>query len=62
MGAGKAPSDGLANYYKGKIEALEILIKDKTHNLRRLEAQRNELNTNGRLHDRVRRAAMPMGY
>lgn len=35
------------SYYKSKIEALELLIKDKTHNLRRLEAQRNELNTQG---------------
>jgi hypothetical protein len=49
MGAGKAPADGLglSNYYQGKIEQLELLIKDKTQNLRRLESQRNELNTNG---------------
>lgn len=39
--------DGLKGYYKGKIEELELLIKDKSHNLRRLEAQRNELNTQG---------------
>lgn len=38
---------GLKNYYRGKIEELEMLIKDKSHNLRRLEAQRNELNTQG---------------
>eukprot|EP00775_Hariotina_reticulata_P005970 gene5970-6209_t len=53
---GKAPgneqqqqSSGLKAYYKGKIEELEMLIKDKSHNLRRLEAQRNELNTQVRL-------------
>jgi hypothetical protein len=40
---------GLRNYYKGKIEELELIIKDKSHNLRRLEAQRNELNTSGRM-------------
>lgn len=38
---------GLRNYYKGKIEELELQIKDRSHNLRRLEAQRNELNTHG---------------
>jgi hypothetical protein len=38
---------GLKAYYTGKIEELELLIKDKSHNLRRLEAQRNEINTSG---------------
>lgn len=46
MGKG-TNGDGLKGYYKGKIEELELLIKDKSHNLRRLEAQRNELNTHG---------------
>ena len=39
--------DGLKGYFKGKIEELELNIKDKAHNLRRLEAQRNELDTQG---------------
>ena len=39
--------EGLKTYYRGKIEELELLIKDKGHNLRRLEAQRNELNASG---------------
>lgn len=39
--------EGLNDYYKGKIEELEIAVRDKTHNLRRLEAQRNDLNTKG---------------
>jgi hypothetical protein len=50
MGKGPAVVEGglgLKNYYRGKIEELEMLIKDKSHNLRRLEAQRNELNTQG---------------
>jgi 26S proteasome regulatory subunit T6 len=38
---------GLKPFFKGKVEELELLIKDKGHNLRRLEAQRNELNTQG---------------
>jgi 26S proteasome regulatory subunit T6 len=46
---GRAIGDGLKGYYKGKIEELELLIKEKTHNLRRLEAQRNEFNTQGAL-------------
>ncbi|KAK9830723.1 hypothetical protein WJX74_004182 [Apatococcus lobatus] len=46
---GKAVGEGLRAYYKAKIEELEILAKDKQHNLHRLEAQRNELNTKVRL-------------
>lgn len=43
------PSDAPCSqaYYKSKIEAAEVLVRDKTANLRRLEAQRNELNTKG---------------
>jgi len=40
--------EGLSSYYKAKIEELEIQARDKQLNLRRLEAQRNELNTKGR--------------
>lgn len=46
---GRPTGDGLKGYYKAKIEELELRVKDKTHNLRRLEAQRNELNTQVRL-------------
>ncbi len=44
---GRAVGEGLKTYYKAKIEELEILARDRQHNLRRLEAQRNELNTKG---------------
>ena len=44
---GKPAGEGLRAYYKGKIEELEIQIRDKQHNLRRMEAQRNELNSRG---------------
>ena len=41
--------DGLASYYAAKIEELEVIVREKTQNLRRLEAQRNELNSKVRL-------------
>ena len=44
---GRAVGEGLKSYYRAKIEELEILSRDRQHNLRRLEAQRNELNTKG---------------
>ncbi len=44
---GRPVGDGLRGYYKSKLQELDLLIKDKTHNLRRLEAQRNELNQQG---------------
>ncbi|KAJ1649417.1 26S proteasome regulatory subunit 8 [Dispira simplex] len=42
-------SEGLHNYYLTKIQETELLIVDKTQNLRRLEAQRNALNAKVRL-------------
>ncbi len=50
---GRAAGAGLRSYYKGKTEELEILCRDKQHNLRRLEAQRNELNTKGESRKRI---------
>lgn len=38
------PSQGLESYYKKKVEELELKILEKKANLRRLEAQRNEMN------------------
>ena len=42
-------SDPLPAYYSSKIEELEVVVRDRTQNLRRLEAQRNELNSKVRL-------------
>ena len=42
------PQEGLTWVFQQKVEQLELMVKEKTHNLRRLEAQRNELNTQGR--------------
>lgn len=36
---------GLKPYFRSKVEALDIAVRDGTQNLRRLEAQRNELNS-----------------
>ena len=45
---GKAQQgEGLTWVFQQKVEQLELMVKEKTHNLRRLEAQRNELNTQG---------------
>jgi 26S proteasome regulatory subunit T6 len=41
------PAGGIKSYYQTKIEAAELLINQKTQNLRRLEAQRNALNVRG---------------
>ena len=45
-----AGGDGLKSYYRAKIEEYEVAVRDKTQNLRRLEAQRNELNHKGASH------------
>lgn len=41
--------DGIRSYYLQKIEEADVLVREKTQNLRRLEAQRNELNAKVRL-------------
>lgn len=41
--------DGMRSYFLQKIEELEVIYREKQQNLRRLEAQRNELNAKVRL-------------
>jgi len=38
---------GIRSYYMSKIDELQTNVQAKQHNLRRLEAQRNELNSKG---------------
>ena len=42
-------TDGLTSYYETKIGELQIVVSDKVQNLRRLQAQRNQLNAKVRL-------------
>merc|ERR550517_1241294 len=41
--------DGLRQYYVTKIEELQLVVAEKAQNLRRLQAQRNELNAKVRM-------------
>lgn len=39
--------DGLRQYYLQHIHDLQLQVRQKNHNLNRLEAQRNDLNSRG---------------
>lgn len=39
--------EGFKQYYITKIEELQLIVSEKSQNLRRLQAQRNELNAKG---------------
>lgn len=41
--------EGIKSYYQGKIDELSLIIREKSQNLQRLTAQRNELNGRVRL-------------
>lgn len=41
-------NEGLRQYYITKNEELQLIVNEKTQNLRRLQAQRNELNAKGK--------------
>jgi hypothetical protein len=42
-----ASSKGLTQYYQHKLDSLQSIIREKSSNLRRLEAQRAILNLKG---------------
>ena len=46
-----APSsaEGLRQYYVAKVEKLQLVVAERTQNLRRLQAQRNEMNAKVRM-------------
>lgn len=41
-------SGGVRNFFLSKIEELTAKVREKTKDLRRLQAQRNELNSRGK--------------
>jgi 26S proteasome regulatory subunit T6 len=53
---------GIKSYYQAKIESSEILINQKTQNLRRLEAQRNALNARGQYYFTLRQISQTKGF
>lgn len=47
MSKSSSDSAGIRSYYQQKLDATEIILQDRLHDLRRQEAQRNELNSTG---------------
>lgn len=45
--SGGLKGEGFRSYYITKIEELQLIVAEKSQNLRRLQAQRNELNAKG---------------
>lgn len=59
----KTDSLGLQSYYDNKLSVLRLELSNRTHNLRRLEAQRNQLNLKvRRLRDELHRLQEPGSY
>lgn len=54
--------EGLTTYYQSSLDALELQIRQKQLNLRRLEAQRNEINTKGEIQHLVGWSASACGW
>jgi len=51
LGLGPPPTGndkGVRTYYLSKIDELELTIRERTQNLERLKAQRNEWNAKGK--------------
>lgn len=47
---------GFRSYFSQKIEELQLIVAEKSQNLRRLQAQRNELNAKGKKHNAIQNA------
>lgn len=47
MDVDSSRGEGFRSYYITKIEELQLVVAEKGQNLRRLQAQRNELNAKG---------------
>lgn len=53
--------EGFRSYYIQKIEELQLIVNEKSQNLRRLQAQRNELNAKGKL-DLITKSSSSSSY
>lgn len=49
LGSGANEDEGLTRYYTSKIDELTLTVQEKSQDLRRLQAQRNELNAKVRM-------------
>jgi len=59
----KSRDSGLASYYQAKIDRFELVLHTKQSDLRRLEAQRNDLNSKvRRLRDELQKLQDPVSY
>lgn len=47
QGAVGGGGEGLRQYYQQRIQDVQLLVRQKVHDLQRLEAQRNDLNGRG---------------
>lgn len=45
--AASGGGEGLRQYYQQRIQDMQLLVRQKFHDLQRLEAQRNDLNARG---------------
>ncbi len=44
---GQTDSHGVESYYQQKLDEIDLKIRERSENLQRLRAQRNELNSKG---------------
>jgi len=57
------PREGIKTYYQQKIEELDVVIRERNQNVRRLEAQRNDWNAKVRfIKEELQRLQEPGSY
>jgi len=57
------PREGIKSYYQQKLEELDVVLREKSQNVRRLEAQRNDWNAKVRfIKEELMRLQEPGSY